>query len=472
MPINTPCLKYKVMAKSWALPNALWGDTPAMREAGKEFLPQMPSENDDDYSVRKKETTLVNYFGTTIKNLSGKVFQKPVVIGESFRDIEEWLLNIDLEESTISDFGLNLLISSMRHGLTHVLVDSPQFGEFSSLAEQIDSGVRPYLVNIPADKLIGWDEIKVNGVKKLAGIRITETVIIDGADFEQESREQIRRIYLNTETGDDGKRFLSGGGGYEIWQDKSENKQANFELIESGDMDIDYIPLITYYTNRTGFMTGETYFKTLTHINHQHWQSSSYQRNILNVARVPRLLLKGFGKDEIETMNEHGVRNGLMSTDSEADGKWIEARGYSIESGERDLANMEEKMQMLSLDPVLKPATNTKVATIANIEASKANSVLMQWAESLQGVLIKSVNVMRDMAGIEKQNDGLSLNDSFEIIANVENRAKELREMRSNGDLSLEEYYEELKRIGFLDDKFDVAKQVEMVGAETGLIEA
>lgn len=468
MAINTPSLQYKAMAKSWALPNALWGDTPAMRAAGKTFLPQMPSESDDDYKTRLAETTLVNYFGTTINNLSGKVFQKPVVVDDSLKDVAAWLEDIDLEDSTISDFGLNVLRAGMRHGLTHILCDSPKFGEFTSLQEQQESGVRPYLVHIPADRLIGWDEVKINGVKTLAGIRITEQVIIDGDDFEQESREQIRHIFLNTAIDEDGNKVLTGGGGYEIWQDTSKNNKANFELVESGEVDMDYIPLVTYYTNRTGLMMGETYFKTLTHINHQHWQSSSYQRNILNVARVPRLFLSGFHEDEIKALQKHGVRNGLMSTKEEAKAQWVEAKGDAIAAGERDLADAEEKMQMLSLDPVLKPATNTQVATIANIEASKANSVLMQWAESLQGALLKAVNMMRDMAGLEEVEDGLKLHDNFEIIADMENRVKELREMRGAGDITQASFLTEVKRIGFFDESFDVEREVELTSGELG----
>lgn len=469
MAIDTPDIQYQDMAAKWRLPDALWGDTLAMREAGKEFLPKRGAESDEDYKIRLNETTLVNYFGTTIKNLSGKIFQKPIVVGEELADQEEWLNNVDLCGSTISDFGHQILKASLRHGLTHVLVDMPKGGEAANLLEQQKQGLRPYLNHISAVDLIGCKHIEVNGVKTLVEIRIRGSLIVNGDDYKQDQVNQIRRIYLNTDTDENGEIYLTGGSAYELHQEKKSGKDKSWTIVDSGEIDSDSIDLVTYYTNRTGYMMAETYFTNVVHLNHQHWQSSSYQRNILNVARIPRLMLTGFSPEEIQTMHKHGVKDGIMSSNENAKGVWLEAKGDSIQHGERDLEDMEEKMTMLSLDPVLKKATSNQIATIANIESSKANSVMMQWAISLQESLIKCVSIMRRRAGLEEVDSGLKLNDSFDIITNITERVKELREIRAAGDMTRAQFLTELKRITFFDDSFDVEVELERLNDEDGL---
>jgi len=50
--VATPNAAYKRMARRWALPQILMQGTLAMRDAGRQYLPQYPKESDDRYQTR------------------------------------------------------------------------------------------------------------------------------------------------------------------------------------------------------------------------------------------------------------------------------------------------------------------------------------------------------------------------------------------------------------------------------------
>lgn len=454
------------MAKGWALPIALWGDTDGMREAGEMFLPSRKGEKsngvlNENYHTRLNETTLSNYYTPAVKNLTGKVFEKPVVIGEAIQAKSDWWDNVDLQGSNLNDFASEIFEAAAKLGMSFILVDAPSDGESTSLAEQIAKNVRPYMTHITADQVIGIKTAEINNLTTLIEVRILETIIEENDDYEQEVVKQVRKIFKNFN--EDGSEAQ--GCSYEIWQEIDGAETA----IDTGSISLDEIPLIPVYTNRVGFFEAETYFMTLCNLNLAHWQSTSYQTNILNVARVPRLGAFGFTDEEIEQFKKHGVANGIFSTNPEARAEWTEAKGDSIASGERDLASLESQMERRSLDPVLKTASASDVATIANIEQSKSNSVLQSWSEATQRSLNKAIKIMYQLAGEGDIEPDVKLNDNFNIVSDVEKKAKQLLEDYIAGTMSLETLLNERKRIGYVDDDFDIDAELENLKADSGL---
>jgi hypothetical protein len=463
MAIDTPTLAYTQMAVGWNLTDALWGDTPAMRAAGTKYLPARKGEFEEStdktnqaYKTRLNETTLVNYFSQAIKGLSGKVFQKPIIIGENVKAKADWWSDIDFAGSNIDDFSMCVFEAGVRHGVTYILVDAPSTEGSDNLAEQRKNNERPYLTHVTADQVIGWKTERVKNVLTLTEVRIKEAHVVTDEHYNQTIVVKIRKIFKNFSFDDEGLKVFTSGCSWEIIRlnDGEEVPES------SGGFAVDEIPLIPFYTNRTGFMQAETYFTTLAHLNLQHWQSSSYQRNILNVARVPRFSAFGLAAEEAAKYAKHGVSNGVFSTEKEGRAEWVECKGASIGHGERDLEKTEEQMALLALDPQLKKATGTQLATVANIESSKANSVLQKWAQSLQTAFIKSASVMYQIAGESIDSPQLTVNDEYQAIVNIEDRVKEAREIRAAGDMSRLVFLTELKRIAFYDDDFNIEAEM------------
>jgi len=473
MAINTPNLAYQRMRPAWDLSDALWGDTPAMRAARTAYLPARPGEYEEDghttnssYETRLNETTLVNYFAPAVRGLSGKVFQKPIIIGENISAEQDWWNDIDLAGNNINDFAMQVFESGERRGVSYILVDAPSDSGSTTLADQIAANERPYLTFVDAKQVIGWEEERIDNVQVLTSVRIAEVVIETDDDYEQTPVEQIRKISKNFN--EDGSEAQ--GCTWEIYQEVDDK----WEVVEQGQISLDYIPLVPFYTNRTGFMEAETYFTTLCYLNLQHWQSSSYQTQILNTAREPRLLATGFETDEIIAFQSHGVKRGVFSTKPDAKAEWIECKGASIAHGERDLERLKDEMALLALDPALRKAVNTSMsgtATQAAIEHGKSASVLQQWAESLQRSLQSAIAIMYEMSGKGEIAPELTVNDDFKIVGDVEKVGKLLIELSGMEKLTDESLLKEVKRLGAFDDDFDVLEEVQAIKDQVGLSE-
>ena len=118
-------------------------------------------------------------------------------------------------------------------------------------------------------------------------------------------------------------------------------------------------------------MTGRPPLMDLALLNLAHWQSSSDQRHILHVARVPLLFARNLRP------GENGLDigpNRLIVGDSDgADLKFVEHSGSAIEAGRQDLVDLEDRMAVMGLDLIARrPGSAT--ATARAIDAAQADS--------------------------------------------------------------------------------------------------
>ena len=109
---------------------------------------------------------------------------------------------------------------------------------------------------------------------------------------------------------------------------------------------INAIPVAPVYLNQTGFMCGSPPLMDLADLNITHWQSSSDQRNILHVARVPILFASGVAED-IELVV--GANAFMRASDPQARLEYVEHSGAAITSGKDDLKVLEFQMQAMGL---------------------------------------------------------------------------------------------------------------------------
>lgn len=441
MAINTESKLYQKMVKGWKLPIALYGDTPAMRAAGSDFLPKEPKEDNEDYQKRLNMTFLSNYYAPAVDGVVAKILEKPILI-DGLDDFTDWLSDIDGAGQSIQEFVKDWLTDSLIYGVSYALVDAPDNAGAANLKEQRDLNIRPYVVPISPTQVIGWKfDYNVNK-NELVEVRIKEVVLDSDDDYNETEINQIRRIYKSE--------------GAVYWELHREAKKDDWVVYDEGRMSAAYIPLIPLYTNRMGDMQAETPFKTLAWMNLRHWQSSSDQNNILHVARVPRIAGFGFTSEEIDQFAKHGVSRGIFSTQpaNEVEAKYIEADGKAIEHGAKDLASLEAKMMALSLDPLMAKSGNV-TATQSAIETAKANSVAQMWSGSAERATVDVLETMLDIAKKQAKFTA-TINSQFEIVHDKSAAAKTLQEWFALDLIDRETVLKEGVELGVLNKDFDV----------------
>lgn len=427
------------MAEGWAKIDSLCGGTDAMRKAGEKYLPKFPREDQDSYDYRVKTSTLFNGLGRTVENMAAKPFAEPVTFTDIDPEPALWLDNIDLCGNNLSVFAHNLLTAGLKYGLTHILVDNPRTTDaegkllYPTRAAEIAAGVRPYLVHITPQQILGWKSEKTeSGAEALTMLRIIEGVEEADGEFGTKTIPQVRVLtpgawatYRKAEKGDD-------------WL-----------LFEEGVVSLSSIPLVTYYTRRTGFMTATPPFKDLADLNIAHWQSSSDQSSILHTARVPILAISGVPDDQADKI-VIGAKSALLLPLG-AEAKYVEHTGAAIEAGRFSLQDLENQMRAMGAELLAETQVST-TATQNNIEDSEAKCQLSMMVEGLEDALDQAVDIMHKWVKLEYKGD-IDLFDDFSssaVMAAAGPFIIALVQLVNARLLSKEDAFLELQRYGVL----------------------
>jgi hypothetical protein len=439
--VSTPSPEHSKAVELSELPRALMQGTRGMRRARNKYLPKLAAESQANYDSRVQRSVLFNGFKTTVGQMVGRVFAKPIVQSADVpAQIKDFCEDLDLTGRALSVFARDAFADAMVTGIGFILVDMHRAvqradGLPATRADQIKAGLRPYCVYIPIENLLGWKSEQVGGVETLTMVRLRECVTVPDGDYGEKEVEQIRVLRP---------------GFWETWR-KSETQANAWALYEEGTITLNKIPLAPVYLNRTGFMTGAPPLEELADLNACHWQSASDQRNILTIARVPILFGTGF---DSETILEIGASSLIRNSNPNAKLEYVEHSGQAIGAGDKDLENLERQMQTAGLQLLVdKPGGKTATGEIR--DDAKENSQLASMAASLQDALEHAFGFMAEFLGLGQDAGGsLVVNKEF-VVPSGWGDIAQLLAARVAGEISRETYWSEMQRRGFLADDFD-----------------
>ncbi len=385
--ISTPNLDYNDMVEAWDINDALMGGTLYMRRLGETYLPRWPNEDKEDYKKRLAVATLLPAYEETIKQDIGRVFAEPTVLSEETPEqIKELIPNIDLEGNRLDVWAQAFFFIGFQYGLAHALVDFPRVNpdEVKTKADERAAGSRPYVTMLNPRQVIGWKSKVVKGKVVLTDLRIKEVIIVDGDDYGQTKVEQIRHIMPRK---------------VEIYRkSKGDSGESVWAIFEEWETSRDDIPLVTFYTKRTGFMRGSPPLLNLALLNIKHWQSQSEQDNILHVARVPILSVYGLEEGQELTV---GASSAARFEDRQKQGiEYTEHTGSAIGAGKTSIDDLEQQMRQAGAKLLRSENTSTKSVDQTNEEKMQENSPLFTMASSLEDALDNILQIMAEWLGL------------------------------------------------------------------------
>lgn len=447
--VRSPSAAYMRGAERRLLPMALMGGTTAMRRAGETFLPREYAEDTVAYAARLNRTVLFNAFAKTVVDMVGRIFSKPVQVGSDVPEAISGLCeNIDLTGRDINTFAYEVARDAMAAGVSFILADMPPaLPAGSTRADEIATGSRPYLVHVRAEDLIGWKTETIAGREIATQIRILECV--DEPDpnspYEDAKVEQVRLIEIAAVGC--------------IWTTYRKDGEGKWSVHAAGTMAAREIPLTPVYFKRCGFFEGEPPLADLAELNLAHWQSSSDQRNILHVARVP--ILFGSGWDEKDTLT---IGAGTFARATAADSKlvYVEHSGAAIESGRNDLKDIELQMQAMGLQLLIDKPAATATGEIR--DDAKENSALFMMADALEDALEAALAGMGAYIG-QPEGGSVNVNKEFGGISVGAVDQNTLLTMCERGLISHETLLREMQRRNVLADDFEPEAEARKLSA-------
>ncbi|GAA6196682.1 DUF4055 domain-containing protein [Pseudophaeobacter arcticus] len=427
----------EALVKCASLGRVLMGGTKAMRGAGQTYLPKFPAESESTYDARLKSSFLFNGYKKTVRDMTGRVFTKSIEIeGDALKDEEQ---NIDMQGRDLSAFARDVFEAGLSGcGLSFILVDAPPRPGTVTKAQAKASSLRPYLVHVKAEEVLGWKTETEGSRTSLSQWRMLEKV--EQEDQEDEfatiSVDQVRVLTLQE-------------GRVNVRLYRAASNGAEWELHDQFDTQATEITVVPFYANRTGFMAAEPPMEDLADKNVEHWQSASDQRNILHFARVP--ILHATGRNTEDGPLEISAGTATTSSNPQAKLEWVEHTGQAIEAGRNDLKDIEFQMQVLGLQLLV---AGTETATGASLDAAKETAPLAMMADNLKDALEQALRWFTMYQGSE-QEITVKVNKDFGVSMLSAQELTVMLTAVNTGNMPRRVFVEEMKRRGFIAEDTD-----------------
>lgn len=454
-------IAYQEMESYWHKIHALKGGTEGMRAASTRFLPKEEAESEEAYRVRLNKTFLYEMYTDTVNKIVSKPFSRKVEIGsedESFLRDFYWIQSdVDRAGSDVDTWIREVFEAAVDYGLTHVLVDYPIVPAGATLADERRIGARPNWVHIKPPMLIGWEYEGEGSNSILTRIRILEEKTETKDDF-----TEVTVQYVKIYTRQDVQVYRRALGETTPWVAMFTDAEGNPRPQQHT---FGEIPLLTLYFRRTGFLRGLPAMNGLANLNIEHWQSSSDQRTVLTVARFGILFGKALDDSDNPGQPKKNIVIGpkrlVTATNPEADLKYVEHTGAAIQAGERDLANIQQRGEVLGLQPFIQ-RSGSETATSKVLHEQKTESAIHTWIRATEHLLDSCFRASAKWMKKSLPEDlNISIFSDFGISLGAETDYRVLLDLFMGGAIDGETLLIEVKRRGLLRESASIPEMLE-----------
>ena len=462
----------------WDLIDDLMSGTEAMRAGRTDYLPMYEQEDAIDYDKRVKATVLHDGFQAAVERNAVRPFAKPVriVLPDGVDALPEPLdrieRDVDGEGSDLTSLARRLMVDGVARGLAIVLVDHPTIADSMNAADEEELDLRPRFKRILPRNLIGWRETtNAAGDKQLAEVRIMEKRTESVGKWGQVDVPWIRviraprRIAMQNDDGSQGAVDLPGD--WELW--RFSERDGKYLLAESGAHSFPGVPLVVMqFGEQRGLIECRPPLLDVAHLNLAHWKSSSRQTQYIDTIRLAVLFGSGMNEDELDNGIVIGPGRLNGSTNPDAKLSYAEHSGKGADAGWSELDRLESKMAEAGSEP-MRTKSGNPTATGKAIDAAKASTDVEAWVRLMETGLEQAYEIAAKWRGLDD-----SLPDGWQIdiwsefalaLTKMEDLA-EIRQLRSQGDLSRITAIGEYTRRGVISDRIDPDEEVERVDAE------
>jgi len=475
-PVSLPSAAWNTAENHRRLLRTLRGGQQAIWDAGQDYLP--PYQGEDlaspwGYANRLKRSTLFNATARAVGQIVGKVFAKPVGLGEDVPvGLRQWCEDVDLRGTHLHEFLRGVFTDAWWYGLGLFVVDMPPAPDRPlSRADELALGRRPYMVRYAPEDLIGFRAGAQGGRWRLLQARLKERVGVEDGEFGQGAEQRIR-VYRAADPASEFPWVT-----FEVWalRAKVAGDPREWQLIEPPRpmAGMAEIPLVACYAGEVASpFDAAPPLLDLAYLNLAHYQLVSDLRHIEHVANVPVPTFTGVDETQFKKRVKWGP-NGALLLPAGASYGYFEHSGRCIAELKSSIAKIEEQMRLLSLEPFLPRETGSLTATGEAIRAAEAHSAVQASARSLEDAAEQGLRLMARWAGIEADAAGVAdsggsvlVNHDLAMPVGNEQTVTVLANLNLTGRLTTRRLWAELQRRNILGPDFDPEAEEKALGVE------
>jgi hypothetical protein len=479
------------MSPYWDMIRSILGGAQAMREAGTKYLPRFQAETKqqdpsgvvfDPYELRRTTAPFTNIYEDIIRSLASKPFSQELNMKEGtppkYTKLAE---NIDGQGNNLHAFARETFELGIHNAFTFIFIDFPKAkvaagGRPLSVVEEQDLGLRPYWVQVPADRVLAIYSDFVDGIEVVTHARIYEpTIVLDG--YVERLVDRVRVLNRLPVAWDEaGKPAAYGPATWEIWElvINKTTDTGSWVLVEDGVFTIGFIPLVRF---ATGKRLGRSYqynpaLRAVAEMQIDEFQQESNLKNIMELTCFPMLSGRGVNRPESSDPPSIGVGprmvlyGGVTSDGQQGEWKYLEPGGASVKVVMEHLNETRTNMHDLGMQPMIE--SNLTVITTGQV-AVKANSALQAWTFLFKDALEQAWKITA-LWWLDKFEPEVNIYTDFAAIIADPTQMTTLVAMRSNKDLSRNSIINAAIRFDLLPSDFDIDKnESELAEEQQGL---
>lgn len=442
----------ETMVPYWDKVSNILDGKEAIKAGGVKYLPKFPDEEVSDYEFRLTVAKFTNIYRDVTEGLATKPFQTEIgLLGGDKRpqELKDFAEDVDGFGSNLTTFAALTFFNAINYGIDWIFVDYPtvQNPDSVTIAEAKQRNLKPFWVHILGKNVLEV-QTRMQGSKQIITyFRCQEPGYGD--------EPMHVREFVETEDG-------------VIWtlyvKTKNEMNEDEFIAIEEGKLSIDFIPIVPFITGRRDGKSFKIYppMADAADLQITLYQNESALEYIKVLACYPMLATDGTkvpkGSDGKPLKLRTGPNTVMygVGKDNGDGGTWqyVEPQANSLEFLQKNIDKTKNDLRELGRQPLT--ALSTQLTTVTtSIAAGKAKSAVTAWAYGLKDALENALLITMKWMGIDYQPQ-VEVYTGFDNVTDDGSDVEELGKARERGDISLESYWDELKRRKILSPEFDV----------------
>lgn len=445
----------ETMVPYWEKVSDILEGTQAIKDGGTKYLPKFPDENKDDYDFRLTVGKFTNIYRDVIEGLASKPFQDEIsLLGAEKRPQEliDFAEDVDGFGSNLTTFAALTFFNAINYGIDWIFIDYPtvQNPDNVTIAEAKQRNLKPFWVHILGKNVLDV-KTRMQGSKQIITyFRCQEPGYGD--------EPMHVREFIETENGVEWKLYVK------ITNDKGEDE---FLVVEEGMLSIDFIPVVPFITGRRDGNSFKIYppLSDAADLQITLYQNESALEYIKVLACYPMLATDGTkppkgtdGKPKKLRTGPNTVMYGVEKANGDG-GTWhyVEPQANSLEFLQKNIDKTKNDLRELGRQPLT--AMSTQLTTVTtSIAAGKAKSAVTAWSYALKDALENALMITMKWMGIDYEPE-INVYTGFDNVLDDGSDVEELGKARERGDISVETYWDELKRRKILSPEFDIEEE-------------
>ena len=435
---------YLEMSERWQPMLVCMGGTQAFRENAGQLLPIEPKEDEAAWRRRVSHAVLSPFTMRIADQAAGLIMRKPIQLepkeenGEVDEYWTEWAKDVDGYGTDLDAFARRVVLNSLLLGHSAVLVDFPSTEPAENLLQERQLGLRPYLLEVRADQILGWRKEEDSPLAPVNQIRISEYVTEAVGLFGDKAVHQIRVLER---------------GAWSIWR-KGENGWFKYQ---DGTTSLPVIPLAVTYSNKVHELMSTPPLLPLANLNILHGQRQADLQHSLHVAALPVMYLKGYedSGDEIALS-----ANSAILLPETGDVGYAEPASSAFESQQAFITEIENQLRNLGISTLFSQTYVGETAEAKAMDRSDSDSMLSVVSQDLENCLQNAMEMAAAFVGIEAPK--VCVSRDFDLQKLDGTQVGQYMQMWSNGAITHQTLLEILSRGEILPD-LDIEAEIEMI---------